>query len=741
MSTLAKSKLCFALFLCFSILASSWALETAAQQGGNADWSDFGGGPGDPLYSPLDQINRSNVASLQVAWTYPTEDAGYTYNPLIINGVMYVVAKKGSLIALDAATGKEMWTRPELIPPGRLHGINFWQSKDGSDRRLIFPISSHLTEINAKNGETVTTFGDNGLVDLRQLHPNRPPSTIVRIQSPAAGRVFENLIIVSEASGEEYGSPTGDVRAYDVLTGKLAWIFHVIPQPGEPGSETWDPEQLKNATGGGAWGELTLDEKRGIIYVPTGAAVYNFYGANRKGKNLYGDCIVALNARTGKLLWYYQLIHHDIWDDDSPAGAKLLTITHNGKKEDVLAEATKTGLVFVFDRDTGKPVFPVEEKPVPKSEMVGEQSWPTQPFPTVPPPFGRQAYTDKDVDPYLAADEQAALVARLRNDVNDGVYTPPEQTESVQMPGNHGGANWGMVSSDPANGSLIVANLNLPAFLKLELAPPVNGGGRGRGATLTPLQQGRSTFQQNCQICHGDDLKGQPPVVPALLDVSKQMNDDQIKTFVRAGGGQMPSFSNLADADLDNLIAYLKDPSNPAAVVQQAFGNQAPPPPPTGETRYWSGFGYATPTRENLPIINPPWSTLTNYDLNKGTIRWQIPLGVDPQLAAKGITNTGAPNIGVVAGIVTTGGGLIFSSGTTDHIIRAIDEETGKELWHADLPTRSQAIPSVYEVAGREYLVIDATSAGGGGGGGAAPADSGAAAPQPQYIVYALPKK
>src|SRR5580698_2394844 len=239
MSTLAKSKLCFALFLCFSILACSWALETAAQQGGNADWSDFGGGPGDPLYSPLDQINRSNVASLQVAWTYPTEDAGYTYNPLIINGVMYVVAKKGSLIALDAATGKEMWTRPELIPPGRLHGINFWQSKDGSDRRLIFPISSHLTEINAKNGETVTTFGDNGLVDLRQLHPNRPPSTIVRIQSPAAGSVFENLIIVSEASGEEYGSPTGDVRAYDVLTGKLAWIFHVIPQPGEPGSETW----------------------------------------------------------------------------------------------------------------------------------------------------------------------------------------------------------------------------------------------------------------------------------------------------------------------------------------------------------------------------------------------------------------------------------------------------------------------------------------------------------------------
>ena len=725
----------FGLLLCISVLIFS-TLTTVAQQSGNVNWADYGGGPGDPLYSPLSQIDRSNVSKLQLAWSYPTEDGGYNYNPLVIDGVMYVVAKKGSLIALDAVTGKEIWNRPGLVPPGRLHGINYWQSKDGSDRRLIFPADSHLIEINAKTGASVTTFGDNGRVDLRLFHGKRDPSTIVRIQSPAAGRVFENLIIVSEASGEEYASPPGDVRAYDVLTGKLAWLFHIIPQPGEPGSETWDPEQLKNATGGGAWGEMTLDDKRGIIYVPTGAAVYNFYGANRKGLNLYGDCILALNARTGKLVWYYQVIHHDIWDDDSPAGPKLMTIRHNGKDEDVLAEATKTGLVFVFDRDTGKPVFPIEEKPVPKSEMVGEQSWPTQPIPVEPPPFGRQTFTDKDVDPYLAADEQAALIERLHNAANKGVYTPLSTDESVQMPGNHGGANWGMVSMDPANASLVVATLNVPAFLKLEPAPPVQGGGRGR-APLTPLQQGRSTFQQNCQICHGGDLKGQPPVVPALHDVTKQLNDDQIRTIVRGGAGQMPSFSSLTDSEIDTLIGYLKDPDNPAAVVQQAFGGQAPTPPPAGETRYWSGFGYSQPTREGLPIINPPWSTLTNYDLNKGTIRWQIPLGESPQLVAKGITNTGAPNIGVVAGIVTTGGGLIFSAGTTDRILRAIDETTGKELWRTDLPATSSAMPSVYEVAGREYLVIDAAGGGGGGGGG----NAAGPAQQPAYVVYALPEK
>ena len=732
-TALRTRSLLVALLVLFA-LSGGVKLFASASASENTDWADFGGGPGDPLYSPLNQINRSNVSKLQVAWTYPTGDAGgYNFNPLVVDGVMYAAAKNHSLVALDATTGKEMWVHPDVISQGHFHGINYWQSKDGSDRRLIFPFNSHLIEINAKTGETI--FGDNGPMDLRLFHGDRAPDTIVRIQSPAAGRVFENLIIVSEASGEEYGSPPGDVRAYDILTGKLVWLFHIIPQPGEPGSETWDPEQLKKATGGGAWGEMTLDEKRGVIYVPTGAAVYNFYGASRHGLNLYGDCILALSARTGKLIWYYQLIHHDVWDDDSPAGPKLMTIRHNGKMVDVLAEATKTGLVFVFDRDTGKPIWPIEERSVPKSEMAGEQSWPTQPFPTTPPPFGRQSFTDKDIDPYLAADEQAALAARLHNDVNQGVYTPPEMTESVQMPGNHGGANWGMVSMDPSNASLIVATLNLPAFLKLEPAPPPRGG--GRAMTGTPLQQGRTVFQQNCQLCHGGDLKGQPPVVPSLIDVAKKLSDGQIRMLVRAGQGQMPAFSSLTDTELDNLLAYLKDPNNPAAMVQQGFGGQTPPPAASGEVRYWSGFGYSNPTRENLPIIDPPWSTLTDYDLNKGTVRWQTPLGEAPSLAAKGITNTGAPNIGVVAGIVTTGGGLIFSSGTTDRILRAIDEQTGKELWRAQLPATSQAIPTVYEVSGREYLAIPATA---GGGFGGARGNTASPAPHPAYVVYALPE-
>lgn len=671
----------------------------ALSQSPHTTWREYGGTPDSSQYSSLAQINRSNVGQLQIAWKFPTGDGNkYLFNPIVVDGVMYVLARRNSIVAIDAATGRELWAHP-TDPDSRLitsRGINYWESADRSDRRLLFSQNNYLQEIDARTGKPILQFGRNGRVDLR-AGLGRDPKSLSLVQSGTPGRIFENLIILGSATNEEYASGPGDIRAYDVLSGRLVWTFHTVPHPGEPGYDTWPKDAWKTVGGANAWSGLSLDEKRGIVFVPTASPKYNFYGADRTGANLFGDSLLALNARTGKLIWYFQMVHHDIWDYDNSTAPQLLAVRHNGKLVDVVAEANKEGFVWVFDRETGKPLWPIEERPVPRSDMPGEETWPTQPFPAEPPPFARQSFTVNDLNPFISSEEREKLRKEILGARNQGLFTPPSTQNTIEMPGNNGGANFGGVASDPGRGFLYVVSKDLPAMLKLELDQAEKSV-----PASSPEQQGRAVYETNCRLCHGADLKGQPPAIPSLVDIGSRVSAKDIRATVTQGSGPMPSFARLSDPELDALIAYLL---HPVLAKNDPSASQAPVPAPAN-AQYRSGFGFMF-TSTGLPAISPPWTTLTAYDLNAGTIRWQIPLGEVPELAAEGHPDTGShfPKVGPVV----TAGGLIFT-GTRDRKVRAIDSQTGKVLWEATLDAALEGMPAVYEVDGREYVVFCAAA-------------------------------
>jgi glucose dehydrogenase len=428
-------------------------------------WSQPGGSPGALQYSALKQIDKSNVASLELKWFYPAPGPSgrFAFSPLVVDEVMYFVGRERTVVAVDALTGKELWAyETEGNPTNR--GFNYWESKDRSDRRLTFTSASYLQQLDARTGQPIRSFGNDGLVNLRE-GLGRTPTPTGGVQSGSPGQIFENTIVLGSAPGEGYNSPPGDIRAYDVFTGKLLWTFHTIPRPGELGYDTWPPDAWKTAGGANTWAEFGIDEKRGIGYFPLGSPTFDLWGGDRKGDNLFGNTLLALDLRTGKRVWHYQLLHHDIWDFDLVTGPKLLTVKQDGKPVDIVAQATKFGLLYVFDRVTGKPLWPIEERPVPQSDVPGEASSPTQPFPTKPPPFSRLKFSPEDINPYLEPDEKERVLSILKNARNEGIFTPLSLTrDQISIPGELGGANWGGAAGDPETGMLYVRSADQPAL-------------------------------------------------------------------------------------------------------------------------------------------------------------------------------------------------------------------------------------------------------------------------------------
>ncbi len=472
------------------------------------------------------------------------------FNPIVVDRTMYVLAHHNSIVALDAATGKELWIH-STDPKTTLitnRGINYWESADRSDRRLLFAANNFLEEIDAISGKSISTFGTSGRVDLRK-GLGRDPESLTLVQSTTPGRVFEDLLILGSATNEEYESGPGDIRAYNVRTGRLVWTFHTVPHPGEFGYDTWPKDAWKTVGGANAWSGLSLDEKRGIVFIPTASPKYNFYGADRTGANLFGDCLIALNARTGKLIWYFQMVHHDIWDYDNATSPMLLTVRHNGKMVDVVAQAGKEGFVWVFNRETGEPLWPIEERAVPRSDMPGEVTWPTQPFPLKPPPFARQSFTVKDLSPFMEPEEREQLRKEIESARNQGLFTPPGLTDTVEMPGNNGGANFQGAAVDPEHGTLFVVSKDLPSMLKLELNPvePVAAGEFSRRKRTCRLSI-QLQFVSRCRT-------GRPTSGCTFAGGCRSETDraDQIRLAVTHGRGPMPAFSKLSDTALDSL--------------------------------------------------------------------------------------------------------------------------------------------------------------------------------------------
>lgn len=726
-------------------------------------WTTYGGSVDMSRYTVLEQINKKNVTQLQVAWHYPTMDnAEYTFNPIVIDTIMYLMGKNNSLIAVNAVNGKEIWIHANLAGITR-KGLNYWESKDRTDRRLIFSLNNTLQEIDALTGKSILTFGNNGYISLKN-DLNRDPESIGRASSGTPGQIFEDVIVLGSSPGEGLFSAPGHIRAYNVITGKLAWVFHTIPEPGEFGYDTWPKEAYKYIGGVNCWGEISIDAKRGIVYVPLGSPTYDYYGADRLGANLFSDCIVALDARTGKRLWHYQTVHHDIWDYDITAAPQLITVDKNGKTVDAVAIATKQGFLYVFDRVTGEPLFPIEERPVPKSDVAGEQAWPTQPHSTLPA-FTKQIVTVEDLNPHWSpghADTMKRRVAAAKS----GLFLPlSDKYEVISMPGAVGGANWGNTASNPKKGIVYVASMNHGSIYKLTKTPP-----RNTPMSSAALSAAQTAYVQNCQSCHGANREG--AVGPAINNIAARINLDAFKSLVATGKGQMPPFAHIDESTLAGIYSFITGrgaggpPAGAGGARPGAFGGApraaAAPKGPvvaTGGAPAAVAFNAQRPTKNmndypegvqnfdryttpyglsNSDLVSPPWSTITAYDLNKGVVLWKKPIGQDARIPLKtGQEEMGIPIGSQRKGMVVTSTGILFATVRGGQLY-AFDADNGKVLWKYDLPKDTDGGLTTYQVNGKQYLVVPAM--------GAFSAEAGARAKMPGlypsgYMVFALPDK
>jgi len=702
----------------FAVLAVVVSGSCSDQTDGWASWRSYNGSSDSSQYSSLSQINLGNVAQLEIAWTFPTGEEVHRSGPIVIGDTMYVVAN-GGVAALDAATGEQRWFAPDSIAP-YTRGLVYWQDEDGHDQRLLVVNGHSLRAIDACTGAPILSFGEGGGIDLRQ-GLGRDPETITRIASMTPGRIYENLIILGSAMGDDAYSPApGDIRAYDVRSGELAWTFHTIPHPGEAGYETWPPDAWKTVGAANVWSLMSVDEERGIVYAPTGAPSYHFHGANRAGDNLYANSLIALDARTGERLWHFQAVHHDVWDYDLAMAPKLLTVVRDGETIAAVALATKHGFLFVFDRVTGEPLYPIEEHSVPQSDVPGEQTSPTQPFPVAIPAFATQALTAKDLSPFADPEETGPLAARIRQARNEGLFTPPSFRGSVNVPGSRGGANFGNGAVIPDAGLFYLAVIESPTIPALEA--------RREPVSEQDLSSAQEVYSWACASCHGERGEGKLPLFPAVAGISGRMTSREFLTLVREGRGRMEAFPDLQEVQVAALESYLDQLD-----LNQQGGELEAEQPAAAEIlreiqRYRSGYHHFF-SEDGLLLGAPPWSTLVAYDLNQGTLLWRKPYGDAIPLAEKGITGTGS--LFPTNSLTATAGGLLFSV-TNDRKIRAWDRETGEVVWSADLPADPGAIPAIYEVKGHQYIVASATKS--------RPDPNGQSSARHAYVAFSLPR-
>lgn len=683
-----------------------------------SSWPAYAGSKDGLRYSSNQEITLDNVNKLKVMWTFSTGDKDTANrsqnqcNPIMVDGILYGTSPKLKLFALNAATGKQKW----LFDPAKddttnngdpmayykvSRGVIYWQNEEGGEKRIFYSVGAKTWAIDAENGTPVRSFGKGGYLDLTK-DLDRDTKSFVAGTTP--GVVYKDVLIVGDRVSESADAAPGHVRAYDTRTGKLRWIFHTIPHPGEVGYNTWaDTAAYKKFGGANNWAGMALDEKRGMVYIPTGSIGGDFYGGFRKGQNLFANSLLALDATTGKLKWYYQFIHHDLWDRDLPANPNLITIVKDGKKIDAVTQITKHGYVFMFDRATGKPIFPIVETPVPTKALPGEEVWPTQPFPTLPQPFARQAFNPEDVTDRTPEVHQEML-AKYNQVKNRIMFTPPSKEGGWIFPGFDGGGEWGGAAVDPESQVLYVNCSEIPWAQVMIDVPKTNTNDH------SALALGHVVYNTNCIGCHGAELKGNGTSYPSLVNIGKKYTADQVSGIIASGRNMMPSFKQISPADKKNLLAFLlkipeakaakeiaKEPTSDRTTSSAAEKKMVDEIPyaMNGYNRFLDKDGY--------PGIKPPWGTLNAVDLTSGKLLWKVPLGEFAELTKKGIPVTGTENYG---GPLVTKGGLVFIAATKDEKIRAFDKRTGKVVWEAPLPAAGYATPATYSIDGKQYVVI-----------------------------------
>ena len=675
------------------------------------DWPAYHGGFANTKHSTLSQITTENVSRLKLAWRFDTGDAEpgteMQCNPLVVRGVMYVTSPKLRVLAIDAASGKQIWRfdpHGQAKVPGsfRNRGLNYWES--GGDARLYFASGPWLYALDAKTGQPAPDFGINGRVDLRANLGRDASNLTITVTTP--GVVFEDKLILGSLVSEGLPAAPGHIRAFDVRTGAVKWMFRTIPAPGEMGYETWPKDAHTYIGGVNAWAGLTLDEQRGLVFVPTGSAAFDFYGSNRIGDNLFANCLLALNARTGERVWHFQFVKHDLWDRDLPSAPTLVTVQRNGKPVDAVAQITKSGYVWVFDRETGQSLFPFEEREVAASDVDGEVTAHTQVMPLKPAPFARQQLTE-DVVTNRTPQAREMVLSRLKTLKNGPQFTPPSREGTIIFPGFDGGGEWGGGTFDPDTG-LFYVNANEMAWI-LRLVPQQSGG----------AQNGRTLYLRNCAACHREDLAGSPPSFPSLKHLASRSTDAHAMEVMTKGAGRMPGFARLKQPALNAILRYLMT-GEQKEVIQTASAPSLIDQKYTidGYNKFLDPDGY--------PAIAPPWGTLNAINLNTGEYAWKIPFGEIPALVAKGLRHTGSENYG--GAIVTTGGLLFIGATNHDAKFHAFDKKTGALLWEYTMDAAGNATPAMYSVNGRQYVVI-------GAGGGKSGTKSGGS-----YYAFALPK-